>query len=141
MGHRFGVTHFACWRQASSCQRLSNRSQPFECHILWLTQVGTVKLSALCAIGFPVPPAASISSPLGSRGEGSLVTGKGESLRMLGLVVKSVPGIIIVGREHMPGLETTDKIVMAVEIPVAANLNEPGTTAGATSHIARNGNH
>ena len=55
---------------------------------------------------------------------------------MLGLVVKSVPGIIIVGREHVPGLETADEVVMAVEVPVVAALNEPGTTAGATGHIA-----
>ena len=60
---------------------------------------------------------------------------------MLGLVVKSVPGIIIVGREHVPGLDTADEVVMTVEIPVAADLNEPGATAGATGHIAGDGNH
>jgi hypothetical protein len=65
----------------------------------------------------------------------------GPSLRMLGLVVKSVPGIIIVGREHVPGLETADEVVMAVEVPVAVVLNEPGATAGATSHIAGDGDH
>ena len=63
------------------------------------------------------------------------------SLRLLGLVVKSVPGLIIVGREHMPGLETADEVVMAVEVPVAAALNEPGATAGATGHIAGDGDH
>src|SRR5260370_20351665 len=57
-------------------------------------------------------------------------------LGMLGLVVKSVPGIVVVGREHMPGLQTADKVVMAVDVPVAAALNEPGATAGATGHIA-----
>ena len=91
--------------------------------------------------GFPVPPAAPVSSSLGSRGEGSLVTGKGESLRMLGLVVKSVPGIIIVGREHMPELDNAGEVVMAVEVPVAADLNEPGATAGATGHTAGDGDH
>src|SRR5579864_8744039 len=63
------------------------------------------------------------------------------SLRLLGLVVKSVPGIIVVGREQMPGLETADEVVMAVEVPVAADLNEPGATAGATGHIAGDGDH
>src|SRR5437764_3120115 len=62
-------------------------------------------------------------------------------LRILGLVVKSVPGIIIVGREHVPGLETAGEVVMAVEVPVAADLNEPGATAGATGHIAGDGDH
>src|SRR6266851_5962747 len=60
---------------------------------------------------------------------------------MLGLVVKSVPGIIIVGREHVPVLETADEVVMAVEVPVVAALNEPGATTGATGHIAGNGDH
>src|SRR5258708_39012603 len=63
------------------------------------------------------------------------------SSRLLGLVVKSVPGIIIVGREQMPGLETADEVVMAVEVQVAADLNEPGATAGATGHSAGNGDH
>src|SRR5258708_33539119 len=60
---------------------------------------------------------------------------------LLGLVVKSVPGIIIVGREQMPRLETADEVVMAVDVQVAADLNEPGATAGATGHIAGNGDH
>src|SRR5438552_1203250 len=60
---------------------------------------------------------------------------------MLGLVVKSIPGIIIVGRKHMLGLETADEVVMAVEVPVVAALNEPGATTGATGHIAGNGDH
>ena len=60
---------------------------------------------------------------------------------MLGLVVKSVPGIIIEGREHVPGLQTAGKVVMAVEVPVAAALSEPGTTAGATGHTAGDGDH
>ena len=51
------------------------------------------------------------------------------SLCMLGLVVESVPGIIIVRREHMAGLETAGEIVMAVEVPVATDLNKPGATA------------
>ena len=63
------------------------------------------------------------------------------SLRLLGLVVKSVPGIIIVGREHVPGLQTAGKVVMAVEVQVAAALSEPGTTAGATGHTAGDGDH
>src|SRR5260370_28937406 len=63
------------------------------------------------------------------------------SLCLLGLVVKSVPGIIIVGREHMPVLEAAGKVVMAVEVPVAADLNEPGAAAGATGHIAGDGDH
>ena len=60
---------------------------------------------------------------------------------MLGLVVKSVPGIIIVGREHVSGLHTADEVIMTIEVPVASDLNEPGATAGATSHIAGNGDH
>src|SRR6266481_7362497 len=63
------------------------------------------------------------------------------SSRLLGLVVKSVPGIIIVGREHMPVPEAAGEVVMAVEVPVAADLNEPGATAGATGHIAGDGDH
>src|SRR5260370_36009328 len=63
------------------------------------------------------------------------------SLRMLSLVVKSVPGIIIVRREHVPRLHTAGEVVMAVEVPVAVDLNEPGSTAGATGHIARDGDH
>src|SRR5258707_3591652 len=63
------------------------------------------------------------------------------SSRLLGLVVKSVPGIIIVGREHMPVLEVAGKVVMAVEVPVATDLNEPGATAGAAGHIAGDGDH
>src|SRR5438067_451986 len=60
------------------------------------------------------------------------VDGGSQSLRLLGLVVKSVPGVIIVGREHRPELETAGEVVMAVEVPVAADLNEPGTTAGSS---------
>ncbi len=41
----------------------------------------------------------------------------------------------------MPGLETAGEVVMAVEIPVAADLNEPGATAGASSHIAGDGDY
>ena len=63
------------------------------------------------------------------------------SLRVLGLVVKSVPGIIIVRREHVPRLHTTGEVVMTIEVPIAAELNEPGSTAGATGHIARDGDH
>ncbi len=63
------------------------------------------------------------------------------SLCLLGLGVKSVPGIIIVGREHVPGLEKAGEVVMAIEVPVAADLNEPGATAGATGHIASDGDH
>src|SRR5579859_1676113 len=41
----------------------------------------------------------------------------------------------------MPRLETADEVVMAVEIPVAAALNEPGAATGAAGHIAGNGDH
>ncbi len=41
----------------------------------------------------------------------------------------------------MPRLHTANEVVMAIEIPVAAHLNEPGTTAGATSPIAGDGDH
>ena len=41
----------------------------------------------------------------------------------------------------MPRLEAADEVVMAVEIPVVADLNEPGATAGAAGHIAGNGDH
>ncbi len=60
---------------------------------------------------------------------------------MLGLVVKSVPCLIIVGREHVPRPETADEVVMAVEVPDAADLNEPGATTGAPGHIAGDGDH
>src|SRR5260370_90590 len=63
------------------------------------------------------------------------------SSRLLGLVVKSVPCIIIVGREHMPVPEAAGEVVMAVEVPVATDLNEPGATAGAAGHIAGDGDH
>src|SRR5260370_32128508 len=63
------------------------------------------------------------------------------SLCLLGLVVKSVPGIIIVGREHMPVLDTAGEVVMAVEVPDATDLNAPGATAGAAGHIAGDGDH
>lgn len=55
---------------------------------------------------------------------------------MLGLVVKGVPGIIVVGREHVIGLHTTDEIVMPIEVEAAVDLNKPGATTGATGHIA-----
>ena len=41
----------------------------------------------------------------------------------------------------MPRLHTAGEVVMAIEVPVATNLNEPRSTAGATSHIARNRDH
>jgi len=41
----------------------------------------------------------------------------------------------------VPGPETADEVVMAVEIQVAAELNEPGATAGAAGHIAGDGDH
>src|SRR5581483_9618876 len=58
---------------------------------------------------------------------------------MLSFVIESVPGIIVVGREHVAGLDRGGEIVMAVEIPVAFHLNEPAATTGTTGHIARNG--
>jgi hypothetical protein len=57
-------------------------------------------------------------------------------LAILGLFIKSVPGIIVVRREHMPGLKSTGEVVMAVEVPVATALNEPGATTGTTGHAA-----
>src|SRR5205807_6357695 len=69
------------------------------------------------------------------------VDGGNHSLGLLGLAVQSEPGIIIVGREHVPKPETAGEVVMAVEVPVAADLNEPGATAGATGHIAGDGDH
>src|SRR5260370_8606517 len=63
------------------------------------------------------------------------------SSRLLGLVVKSVPGIIIVGREQMPGLETVDEVIMAVEVQVAAALIEPCATPAATGLIPGVGYH
>lgn len=60
---------------------------------------------------------------------------------MLGLVVKSVPGIVIVRREHVLGHHTTDEVVMSIEVEVAVALNEPGATAGATGHIAGDGDN
>ena len=41
----------------------------------------------------------------------------------------------------MPWLETAGEVVMAVEVPVVTDLNEPGATAGATGHIAGDGDH
>src|SRR2546422_6900071 len=66
---------------------------------------------------------------------------KFRSLSLLGLVVKSVPGIIIVRREHVPGLYTAGEVVMAIEVPVSIDSNEPGATTGATGHTARDRNH
>src|SRR5947209_814324 len=60
---------------------------------------------------------------------------------MLGLIVKGIPGIIIIRREHVPGLEAADEVVMAVDVPVIADLHKPGTTTGAASHAARDGDH
>jgi hypothetical protein len=59
----------------------------------------------------------------------------------LSLVVKSVPGAIIVGREHVTGLHAAGEVVMAVEIPVAIDLNKPGTTTGTTGQIAGYGDY
>src|SRR5713101_206338 len=42
---------------------------------------------------------------------------------------------------HVPRLHTADEVVMAVEVPVAANLNEPGATAGTSGHITGDGDH
>src|SRR5450755_1158785 len=39
----------------------------------------------------------------------------------------------------MPRLEATDEVVMAVKVPVAVALNEPGTTAGTTGHATGDG--
>ena len=60
---------------------------------------------------------------------------------MLRLVEKSVPCIIIVGREHVPWLDNAREIVMAVEVPFVAALYEPGAAAGAARHTARYGDH
>src|SRR5215469_10800961 len=37
--------------------------------------------------------------------------------------------------------EAAGEVVMAIEVPVAADLNEPGATTGATCHIAGDGDH
>src|SRR6266704_3489935 len=55
--------------------------------------------------------------------------------------LRLLPGIIIIGREHMAALHTAGEVVMAVEVPVAAAPSEPGTTAGATGHTAGDGDH
>ena len=60
---------------------------------------------------------------------------------MLGLVIKSEPGIIVVGGEHMAVLDAAGEVVMAVDVHVAVDLYEPGATAGAAGHIAGNGDH
>ena len=41
----------------------------------------------------------------------------------------------------MPRLHTAGKVVMAVEVQSAINLNEPGATTTATRHIAGDSNH
>ncbi len=41
----------------------------------------------------------------------------------------------------MAALHTAGEVVMAIEVPVAAALNEPGTTAGAAGHAAGDGDH
>src|SRR5437764_1454784 len=41
----------------------------------------------------------------------------------------------------MPGPETACEVVVAVEVQVAIDLNEPGATTGATSHSTRDGHH
>src|SRR6266851_1557903 len=60
---------------------------------------------------------------------------------MLCLVVKSEPGIIVVGGEHMAALDAAGEVVMAVEVHVAVDLNEPGAAARAACHIAGDGDH
>ena len=41
----------------------------------------------------------------------------------------------------MPGPDKAGEVVMAVEVQIAVDLNEPGATAGATGHIAGDGDH
>ena len=41
----------------------------------------------------------------------------------------------------MTGLENAGEVVMAVEVPVAVDLNKPGATTGATGHTAGDGDH
>src|SRR5216683_404443 len=60
---------------------------------------------------------------------------------MLRLVVKSEPGIIVVGGEHVAVLDAAGEVVMAVDVQVAVDLNEPRAAAGAAGHIAGNGDH
>src|SRR5260370_18831147 len=60
---------------------------------------------------------------------------------MLGLVIKSEPGIIVVGGEQMAVLDAAGEVVMAVDLHVGVDLYEPGATAGADGHIAGNGDH
>src|SRR5579859_3512026 len=62
-------------------------------------------------------------------------------LLFLSFIVHSVPSIIIVGRKHVPQFDTTDEVVMAVEVPVAVDLNKPRATTGATCHVAGYGDH
>src|SRR5579883_1483748 len=59
---------------------------------------------------------------------------------MLSPVIQCMPGIVIVGRVHMVRTETADEIVMAIEVPIAPDLDEPWTTTGTTGHITRNRN-
>src|SRR3989442_1189996 len=64
-----------------------------------------------------------------------------EGSTVLSLVVKGVPGVVVVGREHVPGLETADEVVMAVDVHVVVDFHEPGTTARAAGHVAGDGDH
>ena len=41
----------------------------------------------------------------------------------------------------MPGPDKAGEVIMAVEVQIAVDLNEPGATAGATGHIAGDGDH
>lgn len=55
------------------------------------------------------------------------------------VVVQRVPRVVVVGREHVAGLGGAGKIVVSIEIPAIAALDEPAATAGTTSHVAGNG--
>src|SRR5436305_161029 len=60
---------------------------------------------------------------------------------MLCLIVKGIPGIVIVRREHVPGLEAADEVVVTVDVPVVAVLHEPRATTRAAGHVTGDGDH
>ena len=50
-----------------------------------------------------------------------------------------VPGVVIVGREHVAGPHAAGEVVVPAEVPLAAALDKPAAAAGAAGHVAGDG--